>query len=288
MDGSNYPPTSAPRWQVIIVNYRTSSLAVNAAVHALDALGNNGQVTVVDSHSGDDSLNRLGEVKDIQVVSQQSNRGFGASLNAGARNHTEPFLLCMNADVHITAKVLNVLEQKLTENSALGIVGPRLKSPDGGTQPSCRRFPTHLNLIWSRMWSPIRKRTPEEWSYVLPEPQVFSFCDVVAGACFAVKRDLWDALGGMDETFFLFAEDTDFCRRAKSAGWLVAYEPSVSVQHDWGASTGQNRSGSARAQAVSMSAYLAKHYPKRRVANRLYAILMRMYVAIKPSGPAGL
>lgn len=279
---------SPPRWQIVIVNYRTPSLAVHAARQALDAVGDRGIVTVVDSDSQDDSCQRLGEVKGIEVVEQESNRGFGASLNAGARNHTEPFLLCANADVTITADVLNVLERKLTENTALGIVGPRLKSPNGSTQPSCRRFPTHLNLIWSRMWSPLRRRAPKEWSYVVSEPQVFSFCDVVAGACIAVKRELWDDLGGMDESFFLFAEDTDFCRRAKTAGWLVAYEPSVSVQHDWGASTGQNRANSSRRQAVSMSAYLDKHYPDRRVANRIYAILMRVYVVFKPSGPAGL
>ena len=279
---------STPRWQIVIVNYRTSSLAVHAARHALDAVGDRGLVTVVDSDSQDDSCQRLGEVKGIEVVTQQSNRGFGASLNAGARNHTEPLLLCANADVTITADVLNVLERKLTENAALGIVGPRLKSPDGSTQPSCRRFPTHLNLIGSRIWFPLRRRAPMAWSYVLPEPHLFTFCDVVAGACIAVKRDLWDALGGMDESFFLFAEDTDFCRRAKSAGWLVAYEPAVSVQHEWGASTGQNRSSSARRQAVSMSAYLSKHFPKRRILNRLYAILLRCYVALKPSGPAGL
>lgn len=288
MDASDLSLAADRKWQVVIVNYRTPSLAVHAAICAREALGNRGIVTVVDSNSGDDSCNRLGEVEGIEVVSQQSNRGFGASLNAGARNHREPFLLCANADVTITASVLSVLEQRLAGNSALGIVGPRLLSPDGKAQPSCRRFPTHLNLIGSRIWPHLLKPAPIRWSYVLPEPPVFSLCDVVAGACMAIKRDLWDRLGGMDESFFLFAEDTDFCRRAKSAGWLVAYEPSVSVRHEWGASTGQNRTDSARKHAASLSVYLAKHYPGRRVANRLTSILMRLYVALMPSGPAGL
>ncbi len=110
-------------------------------MHALDAVGDKGQVTVVDSDSGDDSLQRLGEVKGVHVVSQSSNLGFGASLNAGARNHTEPFLLCMNADVIITADVLNVLEQKLMELSALGIVGPRLRVPMAARSRRVEDFP---------------------------------------------------------------------------------------------------------------------------------------------------
>jgi len=257
-------------------------------MHAKDAVRDRGCVTVVDSGSGDDSCQKLGEISGIEVIPLSSNLGFGAALNAGALGHHEPLMLCANADVIITKETLKALECRLVATPPLGIIGPRLRSPDGSIQPSCRRFPTHQNLIWSRVWPSLRKLAPDRWSYVLPEPSVFSLCDVVAGACLAVKRELWLALEGMDESFFLFAEDTDLCRRAKSEGWLVAYEPAVSVQHEWGASTGQDRRDSARRQAQSMSAYLNKHFPHRPIANRLYSMLMHMYVTISPSGPSGL
>lgn len=268
MDASEPAGSAGPLWQVVIVNYRTPALAVQAAQRAQDALRDSGCVTVVDSHSQDESCPRLDKVSGIEVVALHTNSGFGAALNAGARNHDSPYLLCMNADVTLTPGVIRALGQKLDAMPALGVIGPRLESPDGTIQPSCRRFPTHFNLIWSRVWRTLRARAPEQWSYVLPEPIVFSLCDVVAGACFAVRRELWDALSGMDESFFLFGEDTDFCRRAKSAGWLVAYEPGVSVTHEWGASTGQDRSAAALRHAQSMSTYLAKHFPGRALANR--------------------
>jgi hypothetical protein len=85
----------------------------------------------------------------------------------------------------------------------------------------------------------------------------------------------------MDERFFLYAEDTDFCLRAKRAGWLVGYDPTVAVTHGWGASTGQARRQSQRLHAESLSLYFRKHYPRKRWANAAVSCLLHCHARLR-------
>ena len=112
---------------------------------------------------------------------------------------------------------------------------------------------------------------------MLPDPETFTLCEVVAGACLAVRRTTWEALEGMDESFFLYAEDTDFCKRAKDAGWLIGYAPEVHVPHAWGASRATAPAQSTAWHARSLAAYFHKHYPKRPLANRCLALLLHAH-----------
>ena len=269
------PALDSSRWQIVIVNYQTGELAALAARSARAVLGASGAVTVVDSASGDDSVSVLRAVDEIDVSALDSNRGFGAALNAGARLADSEFILCTNADAIFQADLLERFETRFREQARLGIMGPRLLSADGSAQPSARRFPTHASLFWSRR-SPLRRWFgAKSRSYILPEPSSFTLCDVVAGACFAVRRTLWKELDGMDEEFFLYLEDTDFCLRAKRAGWLVGYDPSVRTEHIWGASTRRNPEEASRRHVESLLYYFRKHHPRRVVANRLLAFALR-------------
>jgi GT2 family glycosyltransferase len=221
-------------------------------------------------------------VKGIELLSLEQNRGFAAALNAGAGSPGWDYLLGMNADVTLTPGLGPALERRFDTLPRLGVVAPRLVSPDGAPQPSCRNFPTHRSLLASRIRSGRLAGPASSRPYVPAEPPAFSLCDVVAGACLAVRRAVWEELAGMDEQFFLYAEDTDFCYRAKAAGWLVGYEPAVAVCHQWRASTSQDRRLASRRHAESLARYMAKHYPKRRWANRILAGLLRAYVAVRP------
>ena len=124
-------------------------------------------------------------------------------------------------------------------------------------------------------------RSSSNRTYRVPEPNTFTLTDVVAGACLAVRNELWQQLGGMDEAFFLYAEDTDFCLRAKQAGWLVGYDPGVCVRHEWGASTRLSRRHSNQLHAQSLSRYFRKHYPKRSGANALVSWLLRVHAFLR-------
>ena len=265
---------SDPTWLVVIVNYRTGPAAAAAARSARDALADRGEVVVVDSASGDDSRSHISSLSGITLLELAANRGYGAALNAGAAGHQARYLLCMNADVTVTPDLFSVLQRRFDEIPRLAICAPRLQSEDGRVQPSCRLFPTYGNLLWARR-SPLGMLNPGgRRRYILPEPPSFSLCDVVAGACFGMRRRVWDELKGMDERFFLYAEDTDLCFRAKAAGWLVGYDPSVTVRHAWGESTRRWPRQTARMHAESLRYYFRKHYPNRRLANGVLGLAL--------------
>ena len=270
----------APDWNIVLVNYRTPEMARQAARLAR-AASPGASIVVVDTDPDPDFAERLRTDGTADYLSLRENRGYGAALNAGLKDATAPYFLVMNADVRVGPSVTRELQARFEGFPRLGVVAPRLLSPDGTVQPSCRRFPTHTSLFLSR-GSPLRfLRAHTDRSYRVPEPSAFTLTDVVAGACLAVRRDVWTQLGGMDERFFLYAEDTDFCLRAKQAGWLVGYDPSVTVTHEWGASTSQSRRQSHRIHAESLSLYFRKHHPRSRWANALVTGLLRCHARLR-------
>lgn len=267
-------------WQVVVVNYRTPTLALRAARSARRAEPQ-ADILVVDSGSDVPSQDLL----EIQTVARYKplpeNRGYAAALNAGAREGDSRYLLLLNADVEVSPESVRVFQRHFEAHSRLGILAPRLVSPDGGVQPSCRRFPTYHSLLVSR-GSPVGwLHTAARRSYRIPEPNSFTLTDVVAGACLAVRRDAWEDLGGMDERFFLYAEDTDLCKRAKQAGWLVGYEPLVTARHEWGASTQLARRASHRLHAESLSRYFRKHHPERWCLNTLVSWILWVHARLR-------
>lgn len=270
----------ASDWRIVIVNYRTPELA-RQAVRSAHTAAPGASIVVVDSDPAEGFEDLIRTDGAAEVLSLSENRGYGAALNAGLRDATAPYFLVMNADVRVAPSVTRLLQGRFEGFPRLGVVAPRLLSPDGTVQPSCRRFPTHRSLLWSR-GSPLRfLRGHADRSYRLPEPSAFTLTDVVAGACMAVRRDAWTELGGMDERFFLYAEDTDFCFRAKRAGWLVGYDPSVTVTHEWGASTSQARRQSHRIHAESLSFYFRKHHPGSRLANAVVSCVLRCHARLR-------
>lgn len=267
-------------WQVIIVNYRTAALAVRALRSARSSAPD-AEITIVDNGSGDNSTDILRGVPGATLVTLPSNKGYAAALNAGARGGATEYLLLLNADVQLGADCVRRLQQRFEALPGLGLVAPRLVSPDATIQPSCRLFPTHRALLLSR-GSPVGwLRSTSNRSYRVPEPSAFTLTDVVAGACLAVRRQVWQDLDGMDEGFFLYAEDTDLCLRAKQAGWLAGYDPAIVVQHEWGASTRQARRRSNHLHAQSLSRYFHKHYPQRPVSNALVSCVLRIHASVR-------
>ena len=118
----------------------------------------------------------------------------------------------------------------------------------------------------------------------IPDLIVIDYADILAPEenkkdSRSETNDTWKALDGMDENFFLYAEDTDLCRRAKNAGWLVGYDPSVQVSHAWGASRAIESQRTAGWHAQSLAYYFRKHYPKRPVANALLSRLLYLNAA---------
>lgn len=259
---------------VVIVSYRTPELTLAAARSALDAGAD--AVVVVDNRSDDDTVQRLRSLDDarVAVVESETNVGFGAGSNLGARRASTDALLFLNSDAVLTRQAASHLLAELARHGGRAIVGPRLLGPHGGIEHSAGLLPVPSDIAvralglhvigWWLAGMPFvgglirRTRFLREYSSaeVAREPFDTNF---VTGACFAVGRDAFWELGGFDERYFMYFEDADLCRRASARGMAIRYVPSAVVSHVRGASTaGDYPFGPLRSR--SMRQYLRKWY----------------------------
>ncbi len=252
---------SRPHVSVIVVNHYTDDIlpdclaAVARSEHTLSV-----EVIIVDNpaaESGKKSDDYLG--LSVRRVAAQRRLGFGAACNLGVIHSTGRYLLLLNPDVVLDKNGIAKLYLVMTGTDRAGIVVGRLVGADGRFQPSCRRFPTLKNLIFSR-GSVLRSLShAENGTYTLPDYDDVTQVDAAAAAMMMIPRELFDRLGGFDESFFMYMEDTDFCRRAAENGYKVLYAPQASGRHLWGYSTARYRFRRIFWHHRSLWKYFAKH-----------------------------
>jgi GT2 family glycosyltransferase len=198
----------------------------------------------------------------VRWIASPRNVGFAAGVNRAAAVARTPRLLWLNPDAVISAPVIEALDAWLTSHPETGCVGPRVVDEDGRVQASARRFPDPTTAIAGRStW--LTRHFPDNWltRHNLPartadRPQTV---DWLAGSCLLTRRDLFERLGGLDEGFFLYWEDADYCRRAAALGFGCTYLPTVSVQHAVGRSAALNPVAAIRAFHASAYRMFAKH-----------------------------
>ncbi len=220
----------------VVVNYRSAELAV-ACVASLRADGV-GEIVVVDSASGDGVAERLAEADPACDLRRHGRkpwvRGGGQrrrrrDLRPRGHHRATPTWSSSRAPVAALVAALDA-------DDRLGAVGPRIDRLDGSRYPSARAFPSLVDAAGHGFVGLVT--TQNRWSrrYLRTDAEEAGPVDWVSGACLAVRRRAWDAVGGFDEAFFMFLEDVDLCRRLHAAGWGVAYEPEGRVVHVEGAS----------------------------------------------------
>lgn len=222
----------------VVVNYKAPDHLVQC-VHSLRAEGVD-DVVVVDNHSGDGSRQALAaDDPGARFLDTGANLGYGTAANRGAALATGDLLLVCNSDVVLEPGAVKSLAAVLDADRRVAIAGPRVENRDGTLYPSPRTFPDLGVAIGHAFLGQVapgnrftRRYRMLDWDHA----QALD-ADWVSGACFLVRREAWVALGGFDESYFMYAEDVDLCWRAKRAGWTVAFEPAARVTHAQGAST---------------------------------------------------
>ena len=196
---------------------------------------------VVDNGSSDGSQalvrERFAEVRLIE----QGNLGLGAGWNRGIEATDGRYVLILNADAWLTPGSLDRLVELADSRPDAAVVGPRLLNTDGTLQRSVRGFPTVWRLATEYLF--LRKLAPRTQALNAFYAGGFDHdevreCDWVMGACLLVRRDAIDLVGGPDESFFLFSEETDWCYRFAAAGWKVLFCPGGECVHVGGAAHG--------------------------------------------------
>jgi N-acetylglucosaminyl-diphospho-decaprenol L-rhamnosyltransferase len=178
----------------------------------------------------------------VKYVARLSNPGFGAGVNDAARLATSPLLLLLNPDVELRAPVVRALSACLETHDQVAIAGGRIREEDGAIQPSARRFPDLSTAFggrtsWLTRISPANPLSRRNLSTSFGSPETALKVDWVSGAFTMIRADVFRALGGFDERFFMYWEDSDLCLRALRAGWTTMYEPGAEVLHLTGRSS---------------------------------------------------
>jgi hypothetical protein len=228
---------------IIIVSWNIRDLLTNC-LHSIDiGRGNLSlEVIVVDSGSGDGTPEML--VRDfpwITVISCQENVGFPKGNNIGLAEAHGKFLLLLNPDTEVQGDALTVMIRYLENHPKVGIVGPLLRNPDGSVQSSRRRFPSVQTGIfestWLQSWAP-KSLMDDYYAVDLPNDQL-SEVDWLVGACLMARRKILQDVGPLDEAYFMYSEELDWCRRVKEAGWQIVFLPQAEVIHHVGKSSEQ-------------------------------------------------
>lgn len=195
-------------------------------------------VVVVDNASPDRSLDVLDGLP-VTTVQLDTNLGFGHGNNRGVREGRAPFVLFLNPDAAVDRGSLLRLVGELESNPEAAAAAPRILGDDGELHQSLRRFPrlssTYAQALFLHRLFPHALWTDE----LIRRPQAYERPgehEWVSGAAILVRRDAFEAVGGFDEGFFLYCEDTDLCARLRAAGGTVRYVPDAVVHHVGGAS----------------------------------------------------
>lgn len=237
---------------VVIVNYRTPGLTIDtlhSLVSEVQAIPGT-RVVVTDNASGDDSVEKISSAIETQGWSDwvsfmplERNGGFAYGNNAAIRpvmqsNNPPPYFLLLNPDTIVRPKGLQELVNFMDKNPEVGIAGSRLEDPDGTPQHSAFRFHSVFSeLDYGLRLGPVSKLL-QKWWVAPPISDQNCQTDWVAGASMIVRREVFEAAGLMDEAYFMYYEEMDFCLQANKAGWSCWYVPESRVVHLVGQSSG--------------------------------------------------
>ena len=222
---------------VVVVSYNVREF-VKQCLSSLNRACFNGSVDtiLVDNNSYDDTVEMVRRrFPQVRVIENSENQGFAVAANQGIAASSGELVLFLNPDTIVEEQTLQVLADYLREYPDAGCVGPKILNSDGSLQQACKRsFPrpwvalTHL-LGLARLFPGSRLFGQYNLTYL--DPDRTHIVDAVSGSCMCIPRRVIEEVGHMDEDFFLFGEDLDYCYRIHQAGYKVVYHPATQIVH---------------------------------------------------------
>src|SRR3990172_4972493 len=222
---------------VIIVNYNVRDFLENALASAREAMkGIDGEVIVVDNASDDGSVEMVGrKFPGVRMVANDRNIGFAAANNIALRLSRGRYMLLLNPDTIVKEDTFQIIIRFLDTHPDAGLAGCRILNPDGTLQLACRRsFPTPW-VAFTKI-SGLSALYPEsrifgKYNLGYLDPDRTYEVDAISGSFMAVRREAYEKAGGLDEEYFMYGEDLDWCYRIKQAGWKVYYVSGTRIIH---------------------------------------------------------
>lgn len=228
---------------IIVVSYHVRELLRRCLQSIAEGQGDlDVQIIVVDSGSDDGSAEMVSsEFPHVTLIARQENVGFPRGNNLGLSRALGRHVLLLNPDTIVVGEALSQMVSYLDDHRRVGALGPQLRYPGGQIQSSRRRFPTvataFFESTWLEPWAPQRLLARYR---MLDHPDDETVeVDWVVGAALMVRREVVRQVGFLDEGYFMYSEELDWCHRIRDAGWKVVYLPAAQVIHYVGKSSEQ-------------------------------------------------
>jgi N-acetylglucosaminyl-diphospho-decaprenol L-rhamnosyltransferase len=233
------PQSNQVLLSVVIVNYRTPKLVTECLASLLPEINEiDARIVVVDNRSGDNSPEFIGawlatndDESKVTFIQLNQNAGFAAGNNIGIKACNAQYYLLLNSDTLIRSGAIRTILDTALRFPDAGLVSPRLEWPDGTGQESCFQFRSPLSeLIEASQTYLIAKylsRYKPSWPVQtqIARPQWTSF------ACVLVRKEVFEQVGLLDEGYFMYYEDMEFCHRVRKTGWGIVHNPEARVVH---------------------------------------------------------
>ncbi len=251
---------------IVIVNWNTRDLLRDCLRSVYQSEGEfTFEAIVVDNCSNDGSPGMVREeFPQVHLIESGTNAGYACANNLGLRRLQARYYLLLNPDTVLPPHALEEMVAFMDAHPEAGMAGPKLVMADGSLDLACRRaFPTIENSFYklfglSRLFPNSRRFGQYNLTYL--DPDETAEVDSVVGAFLMVRREVVEQVGGLDEQYFMYAEDLDWALRAKKAGWKVYYYPEVTVLHYKRQASDQNPRKAQFEFWRAMYIFYNKHY----------------------------
>ena len=270
-----------PRLSIVIVTFNACA-QVDACLTSLAAarIALAHEIVAIDNASTDDVVAMMrSRHPHVEVVALEANVGFSRANNVGIRRSRGDLVLLLNGDTLVPPGALEALAAVLDREAAVGVVGPRLVDGRGEIELSFGPMISPWNEFrQKRRGRALRQAEPGAVAWLDRMSHRVHYPDWVSGACLMTRRAVADAVGLLDERFFLYTEDVDFCASVRAGGWRVRFAPEAEVVHLGGRSGATAPATTAAFYRRSHVAFYEKHHPR-------WARWLKAYLRLKSDWP---
>lgn len=254
---------------IIIVNYRTQDLTLACIASVFSSITSyNYEIILIDNASNDGTIEAVNELfPQVITITNTTNVGFSKANNQGIRIAQGRYVLLLNSDTIVQQDTLQTMIHFMDENPTVGASGCKIVLPDGSLDKACKRgFPTpsasfYYAFGFAKLFPKIPRFNQYQLGYLSPD-EAYPI-DSLVGAFMLIRCEAIEQVGMLDEEFFMYGEDIDWCYRIKQAGWVNYYYPQTQIVHYKGASSRRKPYKIIYEFHRAMILFHNKHYRKK-------------------------
>ncbi|MEW5925491.1 MAG: glycosyltransferase family 2 protein [Candidatus Zixiibacteriota bacterium] len=249
---------------VVLISYNGREFINDCLRTTLESLkGVSSEVIVIDNASSDGTIEIIERnFSAARIIKNSANLGFAKAVNQGFNEARGEYIFLLNQDTRIVADAVPRLMQRMAEDPAVGTIGPKFIGFDGRLQRSIRAFPRYRDLFFEftgLSYLFCRSKAFASWKMGWFDHLTEMEVDQPMGAALMIRRSVIDKVGRFDESFGIFFNDVDFCRRVKEAGFVNLYYPEAVIEHFVGGSTRKNKARMIIESHRAMYKYFKKY-----------------------------